>query len=65
MKYKHVIAVFIIGLMCWYFGAWAKITHQSYAQNVLNTAIILLLISGVLALIKIFLFTNKDSFLNK
>jgi hypothetical protein len=65
MKYKHVVAILIIGLICWFFGYWAKITHQSYAHSVFNAAIIIILSSGVLALIKIFLFTDENSTLNK
>ena len=65
MKYKHLIAVFIIGIMLWFFGAWAKITQQSYAANTVDAAIAVVLLSGVLALIKILFSKSDDSFLNK
>jgi Na+/melibiose symporter-like transporter len=65
MKYKHIVAVLILGLMCWFFGYWARITHQAYAYTVFTIAITVILLSGILALIKIFFFTDKDSTLNK
>jgi hypothetical protein len=40
-KYYTIGAVAIAGILLSEFGAWAKITHQSYATNILTTGIIL------------------------
>jgi Na+/melibiose symporter-like transporter len=64
MKYKHIIAVFIIGYILKIVGAWAKITHQAYANAVISIAFIILIISCILLLIKV-LFSKKNSSLDK
>jgi len=65
MKYKYIISLFIVGILFQIFGAWAKITHQAYGNTCLNVATIIMICSGVLAIIKILTAKSKDSFLNK
>jgi hypothetical protein len=65
MKYKHIIALAIAGLLFYFAGAWSKITHQAYADALINSGFVILLISGLLAIIKIVSAKNKDSFLNQ
>jgi hypothetical protein len=65
MKYKYIIAFFLIGFIIQLFGGWAKLTHQSYAAKTLNVSFAIMIIAAVLALIKMLSTKNKDSFLNK
>lgn len=64
MKYKYLVAVFIAGYMLKFFGTWAKITHQSYANTIISIAFSILIVSSLLVLIKV-LTSKKDSWLNK
>ncbi len=65
MKYKYVISLFLIGLLFYLFGAWSKITHQAFADNIMLIAFCIMIISVLLAIIKIVTTNDKDSFLNK
>lgn len=64
MKYKYLIVVFIAGYILKFFGTWAKITHQSYANTLISIAFIILIASSLLILIKV-LISKKDNWLNK
>jgi hypothetical protein len=65
MKYKHIISIFLLGILTYLFGAWSKLTHQAFAENTLLAGFCTMMLSAVLAIIKILTTKNKDSFLNK
>lgn len=64
MKNKHIIALIIIGIILWLVGAWAKITHQSYANTLITVSHFIMIAGCVVLLIKVLL-NNNDRFLNK
>lgn len=64
LKYKHIISIFIVGLLLWYFAAWSKLTHKSFAALMVNISFGVIAIAGILALVKI-LFNKDDKFLNR
>lgn len=65
MKVKHILALFILGLICTVLGALFKIMHWPGAPELLTAGIFLQVIAGFLGIWK--LFTNKEfkNFLNK
>ena len=65
VKYKYIIALFIFGIILWFFSAWAKITHQAYAPTIVNISHIVIIASCVLAIIKVLSNKKDDSFLNQ
>lgn len=65
VKYKYIIAVFIIGFLINLFGALQKILHAPHADKILTVAFYIMIISGVTAVIKLIFSKNKNSFLDK
>jgi hypothetical protein len=64
MKYKHIIALFVTGILLWFFASWSKITHQPFAQTMVHISHAVIIISCLLAILKL-LQEKKDNFLNK
>jgi len=65
MKYKHIISIAVVGILINLFGAWAKLTHQAYADATLLISFCIIILSGLLLIIKMLTTKSKDSFLNK
>jgi predicted membrane channel-forming protein YqfA (hemolysin III family) len=65
IKYKHIVALFIIGFIVNLFGALQKILHRANADMVFTIAFYTMATSGLIAVIKLLVTKNKDSFLDK
>jgi len=65
MKYKHLVSLFLVGILCLLFGSWSKLTHQAFADKALLLAYCVLGAAVLLAIIKTLASKDKDSFLNK
>lgn len=64
-RYKHVIAILVLGFIIGFVGAWAKILHFSWANYVLTISIIIKVMAGVLLIIKLITDKTSKNFLNK
>lgn len=65
MKYKHILSIAVIGILINFFAAWAKLTHQSFADITSLISLGMIVLSGLLLIIKMLTIKNKDSFLNR
>lgn len=65
MKVKHILAVFIIGLICTLLGATFKIMHWQFAPELLTAGTFLQVIAGILGIWKLFTTAAFKDFLNK
>ena len=65
MKYKHILSIAVLGILIHFFAAWAKLTHQAYADTVILISFCIIIVSGLLLIIKMLTTKNKDSFLNR
>ncbi len=65
IKYKYIIAVFIIGFVTGLFGFLQKILHTANADKILSIGFYIMATSGVVAVIKLIFSKNKNSFLDK
>ena len=65
VKYKYIIAVFIIGFETELFGFLQKIIHASNADKLLTIDFYIMAMSGITAVIKLIFSKNKNSFLDK
>ncbi len=65
IKYKYIIALFIIGFILNFYASLLKILHAPNADFVFKIAFSLMAISGILAVAKLLCTESKDSFLNK
>ena len=65
IKYKYIIAVFIIGFVIGLFGFLQKILHAAGADKKLTIAFYIMAASGVVAVIKLIFSKSKNSFLDK
>ncbi len=65
VKYKYIIACFIIGFVINLFGALQKILHSPNANSYLTIAFYIMAGSTVIATAKILFQKRKDSFLDK
>jgi hypothetical protein len=65
IKYKHIVALFIIGFIVNLFAALQKILHTPNADFLFKIAFYIMATSGVIAVIKLLMTKNKDSFLDK
>ncbi len=64
MKIKHIIALFILGLICTILGAMFKVLHWMWAPELLILGTFTKVIAAILAIWKV-LTTNKfKDFLN-
>ena len=65
LKYKYIIALFLIGLAGRILGALLKITHAPNADCILTISSFLMIISLVIGIIKMIATKDKKSFLNQ
>lgn len=65
MKYKHILIVFIIGMITTTIGAFIKIMHWPMSNAILTIGMLLEVISGILLIIKLVNNKNTTDFLNK
>ncbi len=65
IKYKYIIAVFIIGFVMNLFGALQKVLHHPGADKIMTNAFYIMAASGVAAVIKLLFSKNKNSLLDK
>lgn len=65
MKYKHIIAIFLLGVLVHQFGIWRKIMHYAGADIAITIGVSILCLALLLAIIKILFSKKKDDFLNK
>ena len=65
IKYKYIIAVFIVGFIINLFGALQKVLHYPNADKIMTIAFYIMATSGVVAVVKLIFSKNKNSFLDK
>jgi uncharacterized membrane protein YdcZ (DUF606 family) len=65
IKYKYIIAVFIIGFVINLFGALQKVLHYPNADKIITVAFYIMAASAVTAVIKLIFSNHKNSFLDK
>jgi uncharacterized membrane protein len=65
MKYKHILIVFIIGMIATTIGAFIKIIHWPMSNLILTIGMLLEVISGILLIIKLVNNKSTTDFLNK
>lgn len=65
IKYKYIIAVFIIGFVIGLFGFLRKILHAPDADKLLTTGFYAIAASSVVAVIKLIFSKNENSILDK
>ncbi len=65
MKYKYIIALFIIGIIIHFLGALQKILHAPGANNLFYISTGIVVLALVIAVIKIIANRQKEHFLNK
>ena len=65
IKYKYIIATFIIGFVINLFGALQKVLHYPNADKIMTVAFYIMAASAVVAVIKLIFTKNKNSFLDK
>jgi hypothetical protein len=65
IKYKYLIALFIIGFIVNMFAALQKILHTPNADFIFMVAFFVMATSALIAVIKLVVTKNKDSFLDK
>lgn len=64
MKFKHVIVLFLIGMLVGIVGAWAKILHKPVANILITSGMLLQAIAVIIGLIKLLKIKGKG-FLNQ
>lgn len=64
MKVKHIIAIFVIGIVLLVIGACFKINHWLFANELLISGSILKVIAGILFIWKILTTDKFKEFLN-
>ncbi len=65
IKYKHIIAFFIIGFIINLFASLQKILHSPIANMMFTIAFCIMAASGLVAVIKLIATKDKNSFLDK
>lgn len=65
MKVKHILTIFILGLICTLLGALFKILHWQFAPELLTAGTFLQVIAGILGIWKLFTTKEFKEFLNK
>jgi predicted membrane channel-forming protein YqfA (hemolysin III family) len=65
IKYKYIIAFFIIGLIVNLFATLQKILHTPIANMMFTIAFFIMATSGLIAVIKLIATKDKNSFLDK
>lgn len=65
MKVKHILALFILGLICTVLGALFKVMHWQFAPELLAGGTFLQVISGFFGIWKLFTAKEFKKFLNK
>jgi len=65
MKVKHILAIFIAGLICTVLGAMFKVLHWQFAPELLSGGTLLQVIAGILGIWKIYTTEEFKKFLNK
>lgn len=65
MKVKHILAVFILGLIATLLGATFKVLHWQFAPELLVTGTFLQVIAGILGIWKLFTSKAFKEFLNR
>jgi len=65
IKYKYIIALFIIGFVINLFGALQKVLHAPGADKIMTVAFYIMATSGIVAVVKLIFSKNKNSFLDK
>lgn len=65
MKVKHILALFIIGLIASLLGAMFKILHWQFAPELLITGTFLKIIAGILGIWKLFTSERFKEFLDR
>lgn len=64
MKVKHIIALFIVGLLCTILGALFKILHWQLAPELLIAGTVIKVLAGIFAIWKILTTDGFKKFLN-
>lgn len=65
MKFKHLIAVLILGVTLIITGSLFKILHYAGAKNLLITGMFIQMITGLLFIIKLIKTKDFKDFMNK
>ncbi|MEP6676330.1 MAG: hypothetical protein ABJA78_14295 [Ferruginibacter sp.] len=65
MKYKHVLAVFLVGFIMQLFGSFGRIMHTAWANKSLTIGFGLMILAAIMLVVKILTVKNKNHFLNK
>ncbi len=65
IKYKHIIAIFILGFIINLFAALQKTLHTPIANRMFIVAFCVMAASGLMAVIKLIATKDKNSFLEE
>ncbi len=65
MKVKHILGLFILGLIFTILGALFKVLHWMLAPELLTLGTFLQVIAGIFGIWKLFTTTDYKKFLNK
>ena len=65
MKVKHILTIFILGLICTVLGALFKVMHWPLAPELLSGGTFLQVIAGIIGVCKIYTTDSFKKFLNK
>jgi hypothetical protein len=61
IKYKYIVALFIVAIVIWFYASLQKIMHAPNADLLFKISFVLILISAVFALIKLLFTKNNNS----
>jgi hypothetical protein len=61
VKYKYIIALFIVAIVLWFYASLQKIIHAPNADLLFKISFALIIISAILALIKLLLTKKSNS----
>jgi hypothetical protein len=65
MKYKHIISLFLFGVIFQLYGGLTKIMHEANADMYLHLSTYIMVASIIIAIVKLLTTKGKDNFLNK
>ncbi len=65
MKYKYIVALFLVGFIFQTIAYLSKILHTANADLLFKISGSLIIISLILAIIKVIKTKNEENFLNK
>jgi hypothetical protein len=64
MKTKHTVLLFALGYCLEFFGAWTKIMHAPYANNLLLVAVTLKVVGALLFVFMVVNYSRFKNFMN-